>query len=106
LAPPARSAPAKLIWQFSGAWNLNASLERLLRLAYHGRSAGRRTLDITISWRFVNPVMKTQYGIDSMLETARTMAIGPVPAMNKLIERLGFKIDDFDWIELNEAFAS
>jgi 3-oxoadipyl-CoA thiolase len=36
----------------------------------------------------------------------RIMGIGPVPATNKLMERLGLKIGDFDLIELNEAFAS
>jgi acetyl-CoA acetyltransferase len=34
------------------------------------------------------------------------MGIGPVPSTRKLMERLGLKIGDFDWIELNEAFAS
>jgi 3-oxoadipyl-CoA thiolase len=36
----------------------------------------------------------------------RIMGIGPVPSTRKLMERLGLKIGDFDWIELNEAFAS
>jgi 3-oxoadipyl-CoA thiolase len=36
----------------------------------------------------------------------RVMGIGPVPSTKKLMERLGLKIGDFDWIELNEAFAS
>ena len=36
----------------------------------------------------------------------RVMGIGPVPAMRKLLERLGLGIGDFDCIELNEAFAS
>lgn len=30
--------------------------------------------DTTIGWRFVNPVMKSQYGIDSMPETAENVA--------------------------------
>jgi 3-oxoadipyl-CoA thiolase len=34
------------------------------------------------------------------------MGIGPVPSTRKLMERLGLKIGDFDWIELNEAFAA
>jgi 3-oxoadipyl-CoA thiolase len=34
------------------------------------------------------------------------MGLGPVPATNKLLTRLGKKVPDFDWIELNEAFAS
>ena len=36
----------------------------------------------------------------------RVMGIGPVPATKKLLERLHLNIADFDWIELNEAFAS
>ena len=36
----------------------------------------------------------------------RIMGIGPVPATQKLMARLGLKIGDFDTIELNEAFAS
>jgi 3-oxoadipyl-CoA thiolase len=36
----------------------------------------------------------------------RTMGIGPVPATNKLLTRLGMTMDDFDIIELNEAFAA
>ena len=36
----------------------------------------------------------------------RIMGIGPVPATNKLLDRLGLSIDDFGAIELNEAFAS
>jgi acetyl-CoA acyltransferase len=36
----------------------------------------------------------------------RIMGIGPAPASQKLLERLGLKISDVDLIELNEAFAS
>src|SRR3954452_8214563 len=35
----------------------------------------------------------------------RTMGIGPVPAMRKLFQRTGLTMDDFDLVELNEAFA-
>ena len=35
----------------------------------------------------------------------RVMGIGPVPAIQKLQERLGFGIEDYDLVELNEAFA-
>jgi acetyl-CoA C-acetyltransferase len=34
------------------------------------------------------------------------MGIGPVPATKKVMDRLGCTIDDFDEIELNEAFAA
>ncbi|WP_232492681.1 3-oxoadipyl-CoA thiolase [Novosphingobium kaempferiae] len=36
----------------------------------------------------------------------RVMGIGPVPASKKLLARLGLGINDFDLIEINEAFAS
>ncbi|HYN15336.1 MAG TPA: thiolase family protein [Terriglobales bacterium] len=36
----------------------------------------------------------------------RTMGIGPVPAMKKLEEKTGLRVDDYDLIELNEAFAA
>jgi acetyl-CoA acetyltransferase family protein len=34
------------------------------------------------------------------------MGIGPVPATQKVMDRLGCTIDDFDSIEINEAFAA
>ena len=37
---------------------------------------------------------------------ARIMGIGPIPAVQKLMEKTGLKIEDFDVIESNEAFAS
>ena len=34
------------------------------------------------------------------------MGIGPVPAVQKLLATTGFALDDFDLVELNEAFAA
>ena len=36
----------------------------------------------------------------------RIMGVGPLPAVSKLLARLEFDIQDFDVIELNEAFAA
>jgi acetyl-CoA C-acetyltransferase len=36
----------------------------------------------------------------------RIMGIGPVPAMRRLYARTGLALDDFDLVELNEAFAA
>lgn len=36
----------------------------------------------------------------------RIMGIGPAPAVKKLLDQTGLKIEDVDVIELNEAFAS
>ena len=36
----------------------------------------------------------------------RVMAVGPVPAIRKLLDRLGLAVADMDVIELNEAFAA
>ena len=35
----------------------------------------------------------------------RVMGIGPVPAVQKLLARTGLRLEDFDLVELNEAFA-
>ena len=34
------------------------------------------------------------------------MGLGPVPATRKLSERIGWSVQDFDAVELNEAFAT
>ena len=36
----------------------------------------------------------------------RMMGIGPVPAVNKLLRKTGLSLEDFDLVELNEAFAA
>jgi acetyl-CoA C-acetyltransferase len=36
----------------------------------------------------------------------RVMGIGPVPAVRKLLEKTGGRLEDFDVVELNEAFAA
>jgi len=36
----------------------------------------------------------------------KVMGIGPVPATRKLLDRLGWTLDDFELVELNEAFAA
>jgi acetyl-CoA C-acetyltransferase len=46
-------------------------------------------------------VAATAAGVDP-----RTMGIGPVPAMQKLKEKTGLGVNDFDIVELNEAFAA
>jgi 3-oxoadipyl-CoA thiolase len=45
-------------------------------------------------------------GMASAGVAPRIMGYGPVPAVRKLNERLGIKIEDYDVIELNEAFAA
>jgi acetyl-CoA C-acetyltransferase len=43
----------------------------------------------------------TEVGVDP-----KVMGLGPVPATRKLLERLGGRLDDFEVVELNEAFAA
>lgn len=45
-------------------------------------------------------------GMASAGVAPRVMGIGPVPAVQKLLARLDMSINDFDVVELNEAFAS
>lgn len=46
-------------------------------------------------------IAATSAGVDP-----RTMGIGPVPAMAKLEKKTGLKLNDFELVELNEAFAA
>jgi acetyl-CoA acyltransferase len=46
-------------------------------------------------------VDQTTVGVDPVI-----MLTGPIPATRKLLDRNAMKIDDFDLIEINEAFAS
>jgi 3-oxoadipyl-CoA thiolase len=45
-------------------------------------------------------------GLASAGVPPRIMGIGPVPATQRLVERLGLKVSDFDAVEINEAFAA
>jgi 3-oxoadipyl-CoA thiolase len=45
-------------------------------------------------------------GMASAGVAPRVMGIGPVPAAKKLSSRLGIAVKDFDYVELNEAFAA
>jgi acetyl-CoA C-acetyltransferase len=38
-------------------------------------SRNNQVHDTTIGWRFINPLMKSQYGVDSMPETAENVAV-------------------------------
>ena len=62
-----------------------------------------------------NPAAADQYGLRRRarvigMATAgvepRIMGIGPAPATQKLLKQLGMSLEQFDVIELNEAFAS
>ncbi len=46
-------------------------------------------------------VASAQAGVDP-----RTMGIGPVPAMRRVLDRAGWQLSDVDLLELNEAFAA
>jgi acetyl-CoA C-acetyltransferase len=64
----------------------------VLASADHAKQRGLAPLARIVGWATV--------GVDP-----RIMGIGPVPAIRKLLDRTGLKIDDFDLVELNEAFA-
>ena len=49
----------------------------------------------------VRVVDQTTVGVDPVI-----MLTGPIPATRKLLARTGMTIDDFDLMEVNEAFAS
>ncbi len=60
--------------------------------------------DAVSRWR-LRPMARV-LGMASAGVAPRTMGIGPVPAIHKLLSRLQLKLDDFERIEINEAFAA
>lgn len=58
-----------------------------------------------VSRNNLNPLARVM-GSTSAGVNPRTMGIGPVPAMHKLKQKLGLGVEDFDLLELNEAFAA
>lgn len=53
----------------------------------------------------LKPIARVLGGASSGIEPS-LMGLGPVPACQKLLKRLGLSIDQMDIIEVNEAFAS
>jgi acetyl-CoA C-acetyltransferase len=61
--------------------------------ADRARALGRPPLARIVGW--------ASAGVDP-----RLMGIGPVPAVRTLLERTGLRLEEFDLVELNEAFAA
>lgn len=59
----------------------------------HARSQGLNTLAVIRGWSYV--------GVDP-----KEMGIGPVPAIQQLMEKSGLALDQIDRIEINEAFSA
>lgn len=55
-------------------------------------------LNMQRKWRIVGSVA---VGVDP-----RIMGIGPIPAIRKLMDRTGYRIEDVELFEINEAFAA
>lgn len=70
-----------------------------------GASAVLLMSDAKVKQHSLQPLARladsTSVGVDP-----RAMGIGPVPAVRKLLEKTSAHLDDFDVIELNEAFAA
>ncbi len=55
-------------------------------------------MDMQRKWRIVGSVA---VGVDP-----RIMGIGPIPAIRKLLQQTGYRLEDVELFEINEAFAS
>ena len=62
--------------------------------------------DREVAERLGLPVRARFAGFAVAAEDAAIVLSAPVPATRKLLERTGMKVDDFDAIECNEAFAA
>jgi acetyl-CoA C-acetyltransferase len=59
----------------------------------------------TAKARGLTPLVKVLGWASAGVDPKR-MGIGPVPAVQKLLKKTGLSMDDFDLVELNEAFAA
>jgi 3-oxoadipyl-CoA thiolase len=102
-------------------WELDTSLEKMARLRPAFREGGTVTAgnssginDGAAALLVMSRERAQALGLKPMVRILaaaaagvdpRTMGMGPVPAVRKLLARTGLRIADFDLIELNEAFA-
>jgi acetyl-CoA C-acetyltransferase len=91
LAPVFRDGGSVTAGNSSGITDGAASM--VLMSEIRAKAEGRTPLAriTAMSWAGVDP---------------KIMGIGPVPATQKVLEKTGLSIDDFDVIEMNEAFAA
>ena len=73
-APRARSRPARPQLMIAGGVESMSRAPFVMPKAESAFSRSNAVYDTTIGWRFVNPLMKEQYGVDSMPETAENVA--------------------------------
>ncbi len=102
-------------------WELDTDLERLARLRPAFRQGGTVTAgnasginDGAAALLVMARERAEALGLEPMVRILgaavagvdpRVMGLGPVPAVRKLLARIGLDIQDFDRVELNEAFA-
>jgi len=100
----------------------DASLERLgkLKPVFHARgtvTAGNSSQmsDGAAAVMLVSEKVLKEYNLTPLARFAgyavggvapEIMGIGPIAAIPKVLQQVGIKQDDLDWIELNEAFAA
>ena len=105
-----------------GAYKLDTSLEQLAKLRPAFKKGGTVTAgsssginDGAAALLLMSRQKADELGLKPMARWVGSaaagvdpgvMGYGPVPATQKLLERLGLRLDDISLIELNEAFAA
>ena len=70
----ARSAPARSISRSPAASRSMTRAPFVMGKAPEAFARSAEIYDTTIGWRFINPLMKAQYGVDAMPETGENVA--------------------------------
>lgn len=101
------SIAARAIWMGEASLLIAGGVESMSRAPFVMGKAARafsrqaEIYETTFGWRFVIQLDVATAGVQP-----RVMGIGPAPAFQKVMPRLGMTIVQFDVIELNETFAS
>jgi acetyl-CoA acyltransferase 2 len=89
--PPA-FGPESMVTAGNASGIVDGAAAVVMTTAANAQKAGKKPLAYVRNWSYV--------GVDPSI-----MGFGPAPAIRKVLERAGMKLDQIDLFEINEAFA-
>ena len=91
-ALPAAFGPESMVSAGNASGIVDGAAALIMTTAANAQKDGKRPLGYVRGWSYV--------GVDPSV-----MGFGPAPAIRKVLERTGMKLDQIDLFEINEAFA-
>ncbi len=89
---PGAFGPESMVTAGNASGIVDGGAAVVMTTAEHARAAGKKPIAVVRGWSYV--------GLDPSI-----MGFGPAPAIRKVLERTGLKLDQIDLFEINEAFS-